>query len=239
MTSLVSVHKGAAYSDSQLVADKFGHRHLYVMGAIKKLIADLAKIKGSNNLPLNFIEAEREYRGQKFKVYLMDRRAFSLLAMRFQGAKALEWQVKFNDAFYLMEHQLLLEHSNKSNAAWITQREQGKIARKEEADTIKDFVEYAKSQGSQNAQFYYKHITVACYRCLQLIESEKPKLRDTLGIMELNQLMLAEHVAERSIRRHMKAGEHYKSVFTLVKADLERFAEGLMLDTPKRLKGGL
>jgi hypothetical protein len=53
--------------------------------------------------------------------------------------------------------------------------------------------------------------------------------------MELNQLMLAEHVAERSIRKHMANGEHYKAVFTLVKADLERFAEGLMLDGSKKL----
>lgn len=234
MTDLVQVQRGEVFCDSQMVAEKFGYQHIHVVRVIKKLVADYAEIKGCEFTHLNFVETEKEWRGQKFKRYLMDRRAFSLLAMRFTGAKALEWQVKFNDAFYLMEKQLLLEHTNKGNAAWVTQREQGKIARKEEVDTIKDFVEYAKSQGSQNAQFYYKHITVACYRCLQLIESEKPKLRDTLGIMELNQLMLAEHVAERSIRRHMANGEHYKAVFTLVKADLERFAEGLMLDTTKR-----
>jgi Rha family phage regulatory protein len=235
MTDLVTVHKGQVYCDSQRVAEKFDYRHPHVVKVIKKLVAELSTIKGDEVSTLKFIETEREYRGQKFTVYLMDRRAFSLLAMRFTGAKALEWQVKFNDAFYLMEHQLLLEPSNKNNAAWVTQREQGKIARKEATDTVSEFVEYAKAQGSSNAQFYYKHITVACYRCLQLIESEKPKLRDTLGIMELNQLMLAEHVAERSIRKHMANGEHYKAVFTLVKADLERFAEGLMLDGSKRL----
>jgi hypothetical protein len=122
-----------------------------------------------------------------------------------------------------MERRLLLEQSNKQNLTWEAQREQGKLARKAETDTIKDFVEYATSQGSKNAKFYYKHVTVACYKCLQLIESEKPKLRDLLNVLELNQLMLAEVVAERSLKKHMAAGEHYKSIFVLVKHDLDKF----------------
>jgi Rha family phage regulatory protein len=233
MTDLVVAHKGDAYSDSQIVADKFGHRHQYVVASIRKLMAEFAESKGAESLPLNFAETEREYRGQKFKAFLMDRRAFSLLAMRFSGKRALEWQIKFNDAFYLMERRLLLEQTNKNNVEWATQREQGKLARKDTTDTIKEFVDYALSQGSSNAHFYYKHVTLACYRCLELIQSEKPKLRDTLSIMELNQLMLAEHVAERSIRKHMASGEHYKAIFSLVKADLERFAEGLLIERPK------
>lgn len=229
MTELVTVYRGGVLCDSQKVADKFGYRHSHVIKVIKKLLAELDGIKGAQVNTLNFIEEEREYRGQAFTVFLMDQRAFSLLAMRFVGVKALEWQVKFNDAFYLMERQLLLEQSNKQNLAWVAQRDQGKIARKEATDTIKDFVEYATSQGSSNAKFYYKHVTLACYKCLELIQSEKPKLRDTLNIMELNQLMLAEHVADRSIRKHMASGEHYKAIFSLVKVDLETFAASLML----------
>lgn len=229
MTELVAVHRGGVFCDSQKVADKFGYRHLHVVKVIKKLMADFETIKGSQMEPLNFIETEREYRGQRFTVFMMDRRTFSLLAMRFTGVKALEWQVKFNDAFYLMERQLLLEQSNKQNAAWVTQRDQGKLARKVATDTIKEFVDYATSQGSSNAAFYYKHVTTACYRCLELVQSEKPKLRDTLSVLELNQLMLAEHVAEKSIQRHMATGEHYKAIFALVKADLERFADSIMI----------
>ncbi len=233
---LVEVHKGEVLCDSQMVADKFDYRHPHVIKVIKKLVEVLSMIKGEEPGPLIFIETEREYRGQKFTVYLMDRRAFSLLSMRFTGIKALEWQMRFNDAFYLMEKQLLIEQLNKGNAHWVTQREHGKIARKDETDTIKEFVDYATAQGSSNAKFYYKHVTIACYRCLQLIESEKPKLRDTLDIMELNQLALAEHLAEKSLKKHMASGEHYKTIFTLVKIDLERFAEGLMLPEKKKLK---
>jgi Rha family phage regulatory protein len=240
MKQLVEVHKGEVYCDSQNVADKFGYRHLHVTKVIKRLITDLDTIKGSQVEPLKYIEEEREYRGQKFKVYLMDRRAFSLLSMRFTGPKALEWQIKFNDAFYLMEKTILLAESNKGNAAWVTQRKQGIEARKSETDTIKQFVDYAISQGSQSAQFYYKHMTVACYRCLNLVEAKQPKLRDTLAMMELNLLMMAEHIAEKSMQRHMAAGEHYKTIFVLVKQDLERFADAMLVERPKQIikKGG-
>jgi len=235
MGELVEVYRGNVFCDSQVVADKFGYRHPHVIKVIQKLMADLSMVKGDGLDTLKFTETEREYRGQKYKAFLMDRKSFSLLAMRFTGVKALEWQIKFNEAFYLMEKQLLIEASNRANLEWVTQRNQGKIARKNETDTLKDFVEYATSQGSQKAQFYYKHFTLATYKCLKLIEMEKPKLRDTLNVMELSQLMIAEHIADASIRKHMEAKEHYKSIYTLVKQDLDRFADSMMIGQTKQL----
>lgn len=235
MNNLVEVCHGEVFCDSQMVADKFEYRHLHVVKVIKKLVDDFSGIKGSLQEPLKFQEIQREYRNQKFTVYLMDRRAFSLLSMRFTGAKALEWQVKFNDAFYLMEKQLLIEQTNKNNEEWVTQRKQGKLARKAETDTLKEFIDYATSQGSKKAQFYYKHFTLATYKCLHLMQAEKPALRDTLNIMELSQLMMAEHIAEKSIRKHMAAKEHYKAIYTLVKIDLDRFADAMMIGNDTRL----
>ena len=230
MGELVEVKGSAIFCDSQNVSEKFGVQHIRVLAAIEKLKAEYSGLgKVCTDAPLQFVESDKKSGRQTFKVYFMDRRSFSLLSMKFKGKKALEWQVKFNDAFYEMERRLLLESANKQSVTWEAQREQGKIARHAETDTIKEFVEYAESQGSKNAKFYYKHITVACYRCLQLIESEKPKVRDLLDVLELNQLMLAEVVAERSLKKHMAGGEHYKAIFALVKNDLESFAGSLMI----------
>ena len=229
MNDLVEVKKSEIFCDSQNVAEKFGVQHVRVLSIIEKLKKEYAGLEGCSSAPLNFVKEDKIYRGSEFFVYLMDRRSFSLLSMRFKGRNALEWQVKFNDAFYNMERRLLLEENNSQSLIWREQREQGKIARKSSTDTIKDFVQYATDQGSKNAVFYYKHITVACYRCLQLIESEKPKLRDVLDVMELHQLMMAEVVAERSLRKHMGEGEHYKAIFSLVKRDLEAFSSSLMI----------
>ena len=52
-----------------------------------------------------FYASEFEYRGQKFPMYLMNRDGFSLLVMGFTGEKALEWKLKYIEAFNQMEKQ--------------------------------------------------------------------------------------------------------------------------------------
>ena len=240
MGQLTEIKNNNVFCDSRMVAEKFGYDHNKVVRVIDRIIGKLDRFNPDNLSGLNthfpeFVNQAYGYRGRVFKYYEMNKTAFSLLAMRFETDRAFEWQLKFVQAFEIMERRLLDVQNNKNDATWRVQREQGKLVRLTAMDTVKDFVEYATAQGSENAKFYYKHITVACYRCLQLIEAKKPKLRDTLDTLELHQLMMAEIVAERSIRRHMDAGEHYKAIFSLVKIDLERFAESLMIGYQKQI----
>jgi len=235
MKQLIEVRPDGLFCDSRDVADKFGAQHVRVVRVIERIIGKLEKRKSDKlsrffpETSMKIVKFEDEYRGKIFTAYRMNKAAFSFVAMRFETDRAFEWQIKFVEAFEAMEKQLILEATNKNNIEWAEQRKQGKAIRLTTTDAIKDFIEYATAQGSENAKHYYKHVTVACYKCLNLIEAKRPKLRDTLDMLQLNQLMIAEVVAERSIRRHMAEGEHYKAIFTLVKQDLERFADGLMI----------
>jgi hypothetical protein len=95
--------------------------------------------------------------------------------------------------------------------------------------TTKNFVEYATLQGSQNAKRYYGNITKMEYKALGLLAEEKPKLRDTLDLMELHQLILAEDLVRRQFKKYMQEKLHYKEIYVLVKQDLEKFADSLHL----------
>jgi len=53
-----------------------------------------------------FYEDSREYRGQQFRYFVMNRDGFSLLVMGFTGSKALEWKIKYIQAFNAMEKAL-------------------------------------------------------------------------------------------------------------------------------------
>lgn len=53
-----------------------------------------------------FQETSTVYRGQQFPFYLMNRDGFSLLAMGFTGKKALQWKLKYIEAFNEMEETL-------------------------------------------------------------------------------------------------------------------------------------
>lgn len=226
---LVEVKKNVVFCDSHMVARKFNQKHAEVVKRIKRLESDLEELRVVSNYPKTITE-DREYRGSKYTSYLMNREFFSLLVMRFKGKKALAWQVKFNDAFYQMEQRLLLADYNASDPEFLKIRDQGKIARLQETDIIKEFVDYATTQGSTKAKFYYKHLTNSCYRALGLLVQSKPKLRDTMDIMELAELQLMEHRAGLLLKEYMGLGRNYKDIYTSVKDDLLIFGAGLRLE---------
>lgn len=53
-----------------------------------------------------FYETTFENRGKQYPMYLMNRDGFTLLAMGFTGKAALEWKLKYIQAFNVMEKQL-------------------------------------------------------------------------------------------------------------------------------------
>lgn len=222
---LVKINQNKVFADSRIIADTFGKAHRNVMRDIESLIENLNE-NNAQNITLLFSkkkfinEINREY-----FYYEMNRDGFSLLVMGFTGKKAFQWKIKFIEAFNLMEKTLL----NKSNEEWLTTREQGKLIRRNETDTIQEFTDYAISQGSKSAQFYYKHYTNATYKALQLLENKKPKTRETLDLLQLHQLLLAEDIVTKTIKREMENKEHYKVIFEKCKISLENFANSLMI----------
>jgi hypothetical protein len=125
---------------------------------------------------------------------------------------------------------VLTSDENATDKTWLGQRDLGKIARREETDVIKEFVEYAKAQGSKKAGFYYKHITNATYKALGLMVQKKPKLRDFLNLYEVSELLLAERVAKNSLRKYMDLEREYHDIYNSVKDDLISFGSGLKIE---------
>jgi len=129
---LVQIKNNEVYCDSSMIAKKFGVKHAYVIRNCESLLCDIKKIKGDSGSPL-IIKEDRSYRGSDFTAYLMGRELFSLLVMRFKGDKALEWQIKFNSAFYDMEKSLrhsmpIMDDLNKYTLKSKTDQEQASLA---------------------------------------------------------------------------------------------------------------
>jgi Rha family phage regulatory protein len=223
---LVEYKHNQVFCDSSTVAKKFNIQHAKVVRTIETL-ADRLRV---TNCHAKIEKFEKTYRNQTFTAYLMDREFFSMLCMRFNNDKALEWQIKFNNAFYEMEDRIIKSINNKSDTTFIEARQQTKLGRREETDVIKDFVDYATEQGSKNAKFYYKHITNSTYKALELMIHKKPALRDTLDIYQLSELLLAERVAKNSLKKYMDLGRGYKDIYKSVAEDLIVFGNSLKLN---------
>lgn len=97
---LVTIINNQAVVSSRQVAESFGKEHRNVTASIRDIL-------GAEKSATNFFhETSFEYRGQKFPEYLMNRDGFTLLAMGFNGHKALQWKLKYIQAFNEMEEQL-------------------------------------------------------------------------------------------------------------------------------------
>ena len=123
---LVKIEGGQVLADSLTVATAFGKQHYNVIRDIEILIANM-KALGENEIEgkitlLNFEGGYSDQQIQRFfieskyyhpknkqehKMYLMTRDGFSLLVMGFTGQKALEWKLKYIEAFNYMEESLM------------------------------------------------------------------------------------------------------------------------------------
>ncbi|WP_455048755.1 phage antirepressor KilAC domain-containing protein [Mitsuokella sp.] len=97
MTDLVRIDNKQVVTDSRNVAEHFEKQHKHVLETIDNLVAQNSATKNM------FLEQTREYRGRDFRFYLMNRDGFSLLVMGFTGKAALEWKLKYIEAFNAME----------------------------------------------------------------------------------------------------------------------------------------
>lgn len=226
---LVEVRNKEIYCDSSLVARKFKMKHNKVVRTIEAVIPNLGDFMGTGCTP-SVSKEKRNYRGRDYDVYILNRDAFLVIAMRFDTKLARHWQGMFIAAFNAMEQRLLVADLNASDPEFLKIRNQGKIVRLRETDIIKEFVDYATNQGSKKAKFYYKHITNSCYRALGLLVQNNPKLRDTMDVMELAELQLMENRAGLLLKKYMKLGRNYKDIYSSLKNDLGEFGSGLKLE---------
>lgn len=89
--------QGELVVTSRQVADHFGKRHADVTEIIRKLTTENSAVKNM------MIMSNFQHKGNEYIEYLLTRDGFSLLVMGFTGARALEWKLKYIEAFNQME----------------------------------------------------------------------------------------------------------------------------------------
>lgn len=110
MNSLIKItnQNGNLVVSSREVARNFDKEHKNVIRDIENYIETLENGESSKVSSL-FIENEyttKNSNGVMYKEYLLTRDGFTLLAMGFTGNKALQWKLKYIEAFNKMEEQI-------------------------------------------------------------------------------------------------------------------------------------
>ena len=99
MNELINIKNDEAVTTSLQVAEVFGKRHTHVLDKIGQLLNE-----PKNGLVEMFRKSTyKDAKGERRPMYYINRDGFSLLVMGFTGRKALDWKLKYIEAFNQME----------------------------------------------------------------------------------------------------------------------------------------
>jgi Rha family phage regulatory protein len=211
MNDLVFTRKDEAVTDSLIVAEYFQKRHDRVLRAIENLLEGLPKNGVSYFIKSSYTDAS----GKSNLMYLMNRDGFSLLAMGFTGRRALQWKLKYIEAFNAMEKAL----TERKNEEYINARKNGILTRKSETDMLKKLVEYAESQGSTHANMLYVTYTKLVNKLVGV------KTRADANTMQLMDLMYLERIVLDTVNEGIANGADYHEIYQDCKKRCELISE--------------
>lgn len=219
--ALVVIENNQALTTSLKVAEYFDKNHQHVMRDIRNLIDES---KGLSNFGQSALFIETTYTNKQNKqqpMFLITRDGFSLLTMGFTGKKALQFKLKFIDAFNKMEARLAALTPDERERLEI--RQAGKVKRRALTDAIKPF---EQRERPKSASMYYALPT-------KFIQSElcgiPNKGRDTATGQQLLLCALLESAGSNTFNRDNLQGKSYKQALSDVKTTtsfLKRVFEG-------------
>lgn len=172
---LLKLYNNQVVTSSRQVAKNFNKEHSKVIREINKIMG----IANFGDTPGMFFESTytNEQNKQSYKEYLINRDGFCLLVMGFTGKQALEWKLKYINAFNEMEAKL--------KEAAITKPDSYMIA-----DPVARAQRWIEEESERQA------LEECCSRQEQLINEMKPKADYVDAILNSKSLVSITAIAK-------------------------------------------
>ncbi len=220
---MIFERKEMAVVSSRVIAERFGKDHRNVTRDIENLTAQNCAVKSM------FIRSSYDTdRGRTYKEYLMNRDGFSLLVMGFTGKEALEWKLKYINAFNQMEAFI----TERKSSEWLMTRKQGKLIRRVETDTLANLVEYAEAQGSRNMR---KNVYTIYSKLVNSLVGIQAGDRETAPFKTISVIAFLEDMILHTVDEEMQKGTHYKEIYKICKANGEQIMRFAYLPAVRKL----
>jgi len=210
MSNLVLLKNKDAFTTSLIIADGTGVKHRNVKELFSKYEAEM-KSFGTFS-----VSNAQSTGGRPEEIYLLNEQQATFLITLFRNTqKVVAFKQELVRQFYEMRR-LLLERQTKT---WLETRHHGKITRHAETDVLKELIDYAKDQGSQNADMLYVNYTRLANKMAGISK------RDLASVMQLNNLTTIENIILRCIQLGIAEDKHYKQIYKECKRRLEDYQE--------------
>lgn len=215
---IVELKNEIPVTTSLIISECTNIEHSSVIKLIRNHLKDLEKfgtcrfeIQKTKGRPLEF-------------AYLNEQQTTLLITFMRNSEIVINFKIKLVEEFYKMKSIVSKISEMQTDEEWKLNRNIGKIARKEETDTIKEFVEYAKLQGSTKAEMYYSNISKMENKGLFLIQEKFKNIREVLTGQQLQVLCSADQIVKNAIKEGMLKNMNYKDIYLLAKERIEIFS---------------
>jgi phage regulator Rha-like protein len=146
---LVLLNNNDPVTTSEIVAFGIGKSHKSVMELIRRYENDLNEFG-------TFAFQTRKSGGRPIEFYYLNEQQVTFLITLMRNTPTVvKFKIIIIKQFFKMRKYILDQKTMKVNKEYIETREKSKLGRTQETDTIKEFIEYAKKQGSKSADKYY------------------------------------------------------------------------------------
>ena len=213
MNELVMIKRNNVFTNSLIIAEGTNNEHRAVRRLIEKYENDLKDFG-----KVCILNAHLETKGGKQEIsyyQLNEQQATFLMTLLRNNKTVVAFKKELVKQFYQMR-QILLE---KQTVLWQNTRIEAKVNRLKETNEIKLLVEYAKDNGSKNADKYYITFSKLANKAVGLDSSQ----RNTATTRQLNHLILIEHIISHVIKEGLEKQLNYKEIYKSCKERIEQF----------------
>lgn len=196
------------YEDPQDSIKKIHRRNKDRLDKLSIIVASKDFKRGGQTVPPYTINSDpnaKNYMYTEKGIYEIVRRSRQKVADEFYDWVYDVIQAIKENGYYL---------ATEKDERWLGVRQEGKDTRREETDAIKEFVEYAKEQGSNKPQWYYKHFTNLVRTKLNI---PKNLDREDMNQKMLMQISILEGVISMKLPKLIKTGMGYKDIYEKIK----------------------
>lgn len=212
MNDLVMIKSDEVYTTSEIIAEGAEVNYRSVQRLIEKYENDLSEF---GRVRFQITPFETNGGIQNKKLYYLNEEQAALIITYLKNTEVVRrFKKELVRQFFAMRKFIM----ERQSAQWQTARQQSKLTRSAETDILQQLVEYAKRQGSRNADKLYMVYTKLVNRTLGI------QNRDTATVQQLNFLSLLENILLHVVEDGMRQELPYKQIYTLCKNHMNQFA---------------
>jgi len=217
MNELVLAKGNDVFTDSMVIANGTNNQHESVVALLKTYSDDFLEFG-----KVEFTDLKSGKRGRPVNVYLLNEEQSTLLITYLENTAVVRQFKKELIKQFCAMRRFIME---KQSLPWQEARSLSKQIHKQETDSVKLLVEYAQSQGSQNAKRYYANISTLANKAAGIEDGN----RDNATMSQLGRLILIENVISDCIREGIRQQAPYKGIYRKCRERIEQFGAIAMI----------